>query len=138
MRKLSREQQKKKDELWSHLVAAQEEVEVAAEEYNKEKTRLWKTLAEKVAAYNAIAKEADSFRSDIASEIEGYIGEKEANDEKWDERPKAEPYRDWLREWEDAVNYLDEIELEDDEPEDVDFDIEGPITLENLPIEPNL
>jgi hypothetical protein len=97
MTKLSKDQQKKKDELFKKLEETKGALETA------------------LTSYNEVVGEVTEFRDEVVSEMDDYYSNKS---DKWQEGEKGEAYSSWKDQWESFE--IEEVEI--DLVDEADFD----------------
>lgn len=129
MKKLSKTESAKRDELVEELRTNAGKVEDAINVFNEKMKAEFQSVVSAIEAYNEAVKRADEFREDIENQQSEYIGERS---EKWADSDAGQAYESWHGEWETA---LDEAEC--DEPTDIEApSFEAADVLENLPESP--
>jgi uncharacterized coiled-coil DUF342 family protein len=114
MKRLSKDQIARRDDLLNQLRETAEQIERAVDEANGA-----------IQQYNTILVEVEIFRDDIISEMETYFDERS---EKWQETDAATNYQDWkgqfealetaeLEQLEFTASLINELEALPDEPE---------------------
>lgn len=73
MKKISKEQQKRLDELRAEYTAAREQVEQAKSEAEAEIAKIIENINEKIRDVNTVIANANELADQIASEIEDYV-----------------------------------------------------------------
>jgi uncharacterized protein YukE len=124
MRKFNKEHIADRDEVVQDLKEAKAAIELEYEEFKLAAEK----LNGKVRAYNEALAEADTFREEIVSEMDGYMSDKS---EKWADGDAGQEYSSWYNEWEN----LDLTEVEYLEMPDL-FDLSHAEEIEQLPEQP--
>lgn len=107
------------------LTDAREGVEKAIDEFNIAMGEAWIDVAEAKEKYDEELKAAESFREEMASDMQNFYDDRS---EKWQEGDAGSQYQQWMDVWGEE---LDELELEQPYTLDVpDFDE----TFESLPL----
>lgn len=112
MKKLTKKQQVRHEELSAKLTTAKEGLSAAILDFNEGVQKLHADMAPKVEAVNVAISEANTFAQEIHDEQESYYDAKSDN---WRDGDAGSAYSDWMGAWELE---LEEVELE----EPVDFD----------------
>ena len=108
MKKLSKEQLKRHEELSAALHGAHEELDGAIKLFNETVAEAFGKLATYVEEFNSKVIDANTFVEEIHTEQEAYEGDKS---DKWRESDAGSAYADWMSAWEISI---EEVEL--DEP----------------------
>jgi|SRR5215471_14508371 len=116
MKKLSKDDLKRRDELVQKLATAFAEVETVYDEVN---TLIIDKLSNAVGKYNDILGEVASFRDEIVGKMDEYVEERS---DKWRESDAGENYESWKADWENFST--EELEVPDglDAPEGIHSD----------------
>jgi len=126
MKKLSKQQCARHEELVAQLTKARDDLNTAIGAYNAEVARLHAELSPKVDAVNAVITEVNSFVEEVHDEQESYYDERS---EKWQEGDAGQAYSYWKDGWDLT---LDELELEEPSPfDEVEVDVDGFEQLED-------
>lgn len=126
MTKLTKSDEKTRDEHIAALRKAQEQLEDAASAYNNKIISAWLEFSEVLNHYNDAVSDADGFRNDIAESQQTYIDEKS---EAWQEGDRGSAYSDWKSHWEEEFE-----PLQVDGPVDIELDgLDHADKLEELP-----
>jgi coenzyme F420-reducing hydrogenase alpha subunit len=113
--KLSKDEQKKHQELAAKLREAFEELNAGIGTFNDTVNTAWQEhVAEKLTEYNTLAQEANEFTGEVHDRLENEFADKS---EKWQAGEKGEEASNWIVCWEQY--YCTDLSL--DEPEDVDL-----------------
>lgn len=105
--KLTKEEEKRLDDIYQRAEVAQGRLEDAKSELENEIQRLIDGFNEThLDPFNAIIEEARGFVEDIANERTGEYDEKS---ERWQEGERGQAAYDWCQTWEQASFELDEI-----------------------------
>jgi len=129
MKKLDKQDIKRRDDIISRLHAAQEELEAAVAKYNEELRIRWADVEIAKDALNAVLDDARAYVADMKSQIDDFISE---HDTKWAEGKKGQAYSTWSDEYEAA--FLADAEVE--QPDELlELDENYIETLEDLPTE---
>jgi hypothetical protein len=124
MKRLSKKQQERHEELLVQLTTARDDLNQAIIHFNEEVSKLHGDLAPKVTAVNEAITLVNAFVEEIHGDQECFYDERS---EKWQENDAGQAYADWMGEWEMSI---DELELEEPTPfDEVEIDVE---TFENL------
>lgn len=128
MTKLSKANIKERDALCVKLRAAHDALEAAVEAFNAALAAEWEKVEMARDAYNAEIQDANSWRSELAQEVQDYIDDKS---DKWQEGDKGQA----VSAFKDALGEdLPEVELE--QPEELRFDHEATAdVIEQMPEE---
>lgn len=125
--KLTKAENKQRDELVANLEVASAALSEAVETANEQIALVEEGVNIAIEAYNEALSAAREFAQDIASRLEEEIGEKT---EKWQEGENGQAAEELRNAWA-------ELDLEDIEPitieQVVDFDLSHRDDLENLP-----
>lgn len=126
MKRLSKHELKQRDEFADALEKARDKVCDAVDDYNHKIAELWTPVSEALEAYNSIAADAQSWREDIVSQMDDYLGERS---ERWLESDAAQAYQEWKDSWESlSIETFDVAQ-----PEGIDLpEIEGPEALRDM------
>jgi DNA repair exonuclease SbcCD ATPase subunit len=119
MKKISKDQIKRRDELQGKLQSLMADLETACEAYNEALREKWSAIDDALGAYNEAIGEVNEWQQEIASDIQSYMDDRS---EKWLESDKAQEYESWREEFEDEI---EEVKLE--QPEEL-----GTSDLEDL------
>ena len=119
MKKISKDQIKRRDELQGKLQSLMADLETACEAYNETLREKWSAIDDALGAYNEAIGEVNEWQQEIASDIQSYMDDRS---EKWLESDKASEYESWREEFEDEI---EEVKLE--QPEEL-----GTSDLEDL------
>lgn len=114
MKKLSKDEEKRRSELSEELKKIAAEVDEAVVAANNAIDK----VNDIIERYNNVVGEANGFREDIVNAIESYMDERS---EKWHESDRASSYEDWKQEWEDELSELSTYS-ELDSPSDLDHE----------------
>ena len=126
MKRLSKTQVARHEELSQKLATVRDELNDAIKAFNAEVTMLHARLLQpKVAEVNAAVSLANAFVEEIHGEQESYFDERS---DAWREGDAGSEYESWKNEWELS---LDEMELEDPVPFD-EVDMIDADEFENL------
>ena len=112
MKKISKDQIKRRDELQGKLQSLMADLETACEAYNEALREKWSAIDDALGAYNEAIGEVNEWQQEIASDIQSYMDDRS---EKWLESDKASEYESWREEFEDEI---EEVTLE--QPEELD------------------
>ena len=112
MKKISKDQIKRRDELQGKLQSLMADLETACEAYNETLREKWSAIDDALGAYNEAIGEVNEWQQEIASDIQSYMDDRS---EKWLESDKASEYESWREEFEDEI---EEVTLE--QPEELD------------------
>jgi DNA repair exonuclease SbcCD ATPase subunit len=112
MKKISKDQIKRRDELQGKLQSLMADLETACEAYNETLREKWSAIDDALGAYNEAIGEVNEWQKEIASDIQSYMDDRS---EKWLESDKASEYESWREEFEDEI---EEVTLE--QPEELD------------------
>ena len=112
MKKISKDQIKRRDELQGKLQSLMADLETACEAYNETLREKWSAIDDALGAYNEAIGEVNEWQQEIASDIQSYMDDRS---EKWLESDKAQEYESWREEFEDEI---EEVTLE--QPEELD------------------
>lgn len=112
MKRISKADEKRRDELVDKLTVCGNVLEAAIQTFNAAQTEAYKPVAVAVEQYNDLIREAEGFCSDIAGEIESYIDERS---DVWREGDKGSAYSEWLSAWQDPP-----AEIDIEEPQEID------------------
>lgn len=128
MKKLSKQDEARREELGSRIGAAHSALMEKIEEANADIA----AANEALEALNEALNEARGFAEDMASEIDSYMDDRSDG---WREGDRGQAYEEWKSEWENfQPEDLDEFpELEDPS----DKIAEATEALDGLPSEPN-
>jgi len=119
MKKISKDQIKRRDELQGKLQSLMADLETACEAYNEALREKWSAIDDALGEYNEAIGEVNEWQQEIASDIQSYMDDRS---EKWLESDKAQEYESWREEFEDEI---EEVKLE--QPEEL-----GTSDLEDL------
>jgi uncharacterized protein YukE len=126
MKRLSKTQQARHEEISQKLATTRDELNEAIQAFNAEVTALHARLLQpKVAEVNVAVSLANAFVEEIHGEQESYFDERS---DTWREGDAGSEYENWKNEWELS---LDELELEDPAPFD-EVDMTDADEFENL------
>ena len=126
--KLSKVDQKRRDDCVAQLNELASELQAAIGTYNDALEELKNPVEAALAAYNDALAEAQGFVEDIASTAQGEFGDKS---EKWQEGEKAEEANEWIGAWNEIdLEAIDLVYAEEIETPDLDHASE----LEALPV----
>lgn len=113
MNKIDKATQKQFDKLHSELFDA-------AKEYSDTITKLNETIQEEIGkcdvlreTYNEKLDNLKSFVTDLISEQESYIDEKESNSDKWADSDKGQNYHAWKDSWQELESELENFEADE-------------------------
>lgn len=109
MNKLSKEQQKKIDDLRARWTAARDLLDTEQADVNEKISQFEASLNEKIVDLNAIIEEANGLREEIESDAQSYHDEKS---EKWQEGERGSAYSDWISSWQNEVEEIEEVSIE--------------------------
>lgn len=109
MNKLSKEQQKKIDDLRARWTAARDLLDTEQADVNEKITQFETSLNEKIADLNAIIEEANGLRDEIQADAQSYYDEKS---EKWQEGERGSAHSDWVSSWQEEIEEIEEISIE--------------------------
>jgi hypothetical protein len=112
MKKINKDQIKRRDELQGKLQSLMADLETACEAYNEALREKWGAIDDALGAYNEAIGEVNEWQQEIASDIQSYMDDRS---EKWLESDKAQEYESWREEFEDEI---EEVTLE--QPEELD------------------
>jgi len=112
MKKLSKEQLKRHEDLSAELHGAHEELDGAIKLFNETVSEAFGKLATYVDDFNSKVADANAFVEEIHAEQESYEGDKT---DTWREGDAGSAYADWMSAWEVSI---EEVEL--DEPPELD------------------
>ena len=112
MKKINKDQIKRRDELQGKLQSLMADLETACEAYNEALREKWSAIDDALGAYNEAIGEVNEWQQEIASDIQSYMDDRS---EKWLESDKAYEYESWREEFEDEI---EEVTLE--QPEELD------------------
>jgi hypothetical protein len=113
MKKLDKQQLKRKAELLEAAFAAREATSLAVGGFNEAMAEAWKHVEESLAALNTAVVDLNAFREEVVQGMEDFAGERS---EKWQESEAGQAYESWKDEWDGCR--VEEVELE--RPADVD------------------
>ncbi len=111
MNKLNKGMLTDRDNLCERLRMACGGLEQAVSTSNEVMAEEWEAVEAAVNAYNEIVEEANEWKGEIASEMQGYIDDRS---EKWQEGERGQAYMARQQEYQD--NDLEAIELDQPEP----------------------
>jgi len=132
MKRISKDDAKRKDELGTQIARHENELQDAINKFNEAKREAWGPVQVAIEAYNDVIREVEGFCGDVWNEIDNYINERS---EKWQESDAASAFGEWRDSWQEISG--GEIELE--EPEDVEIpESETADAFSNLENEVNL
>lgn len=117
MKRISKDDSKRKAEIVERLTVAENKFETAIQAFNGIVNGAWVDLEAAQTEYSETVQEANSFREDIASEIESYIDERS---DKWREGDAAGSYETWRDQWQEE---FEEISL--DAPDEIAMELEA-------------
>lgn len=110
MKKISKADAAKLEEIVADLNSKKTEIETAVEEANSKIG----AANEAIASYNESVAEAEALRDEVVAAIEEYTSERS---EKWQEGDAAASYQEWSGEWENVdfseLDPIEEIEAPD-------------------------
>lgn len=130
MKKLARSRQNEMSRIQERLREAAAGLEEAVGTANEAISQAHRSLVEAADAYNEAVEEAEAFRDDVVSEMEGYADERS---EKWRDSDRGQAYESWMNQWRELG--FDKAEF--DEPADFWVPTFGiPDELEQLPLDP--
>ncbi len=130
MKKLSKDDIKRRDELIGRMQALRSELEDDHRVMVEEVTASVAKFNEKLAKYGEVVTEAASWRDDLVGEIDSYISDKSEN---WQNGDKGQAFTSWK----DAIENLGLEDVDDFETPDFDdLDLDHVETLEQMPLEP--
>lgn len=92
MTKMSKDQIKERDGIAELLREKREALDAAIEAYNASAESLWGDIEEALGAYNETISDANSWREEVASDIQSYIDDKS---EKWQEGERGQAFAEW-------------------------------------------
>jgi len=102
---------KDRNALVTRLHDSKGDLDAVIEVYNAKLAELFALVQEALEVYNATIWDAQSFRTDLVSELEGYRDERS---DKWQESDRGQAFEDWIQEWENLD--LDEVTIDEPEP----------------------
>ena len=108
MRRLTKTDEARRDELVKDLNEAFAELEKVAGEANAAIDAANGKVQAAVASYNAVVAEVETFRDDLVSQMEDYIGDRS---ESWEETEGGREYTEWKDQWESLDT--DNLEIEE-------------------------
>jgi hypothetical protein len=117
MKKLSKDQIRRKDELIKAIAEAKAKVEDAISIYNADKATAFEKVEYEIDKYNSVIESIIDLQNEVAEEMQDYMSERSDN---WHESDAGQEYADWNNEWENISLEA----LEDSYPEDFEMDIE--------------
>jgi chromosome segregation ATPase len=126
MKKISKGDVSKLEEIVADLTSKKTDVETAIEKANEAIVEANAAIEE----YNGHLEEAEALRDSVVGAIEEYVGDKS---EKWQEGDAAASYEDWKGEWE-GIDFSEVDPIEELTAPDMDHSSE----LEGLPQEVSL
>lgn len=126
MKRITKDDSKRKLELVKRLTITEAKLAAAIEVFNGVVTDAWIAVETAQSDYNDVVQESNGFMSDIASEIDGYIDERS---DKWREGEAAASYEEWKSGWETE---LDEAALDEPEMISTEFDVYAADVLPDL------
>lgn len=129
MKKLSKEQIQRKDEIAMKLSNIGEGIQDATQSFNIRMTAFFETLEELKGRYNEVVEEGNAFLEEIHNSQNEYIDDRS---DSWRDGDAGQVYSDWAGEW--SIT-LDEIELECPEPLD-EPTLDALEVVRNLPEHP--
>lgn len=129
MKRLSKIQLKRHEELSGKLSSAKEDLDDAITSFNEKVELLHNDLLQsKVDAFNEAIRQANEFTEEIHSEQEDYESERSDN---WRDGDAGSAYQDWMSQWEMELEELelepptpfDEVEIETDNFANLDTEV---------------
>jgi chromosome segregation ATPase len=109
MLKLSKDQQKKIEDLRTRWTAAREQLDSEQDDANEKIGAIEAAVNEKIADLNALVEEANSLREEIEADAQNYYDEKS---EKWQEGERGSAYNDWISSWQDEVEEIETVSID--------------------------
>jgi len=106
MKKISKDQINRRDELQGKLQSLMTDLETACEAYNEALREKWGAIDDALGAYNEAIGEVNEWQQEVAADIQSYVDDRS---EKWQESDKAQEYDSWREEFEEE---FDEVTLE--------------------------
>ena len=128
MKKLDKVILAQRDEIAGRLRDRFTDLESAVEEFNTQMDEAWAKLETAIGSYNEVVGDANSWKTDVAGQIQEYI---DGKSEKWQEGEAAQRYEAWKSPFDEQI---DAVELE--KPDNLESDVEDAAeALEQLPEE---
>jgi len=118
--RLTKAQEAKRDDLVKRLNEAKADVQAT---YEQMASFISDDLNGKIAQYNEIVGEVESFRDELVSDMEYYFDDKS---EKWQEGDSGSEYQEWKNSWEGLdVTEVDTVTVPDELTMDHAEELEG-------------
>jgi uncharacterized coiled-coil DUF342 family protein len=127
MKKLSKEQEKRRDELVNKVEEKTTELNEKIDELNEKIDEFNAELSDAYNELNEAIDELNSFREEVQSDMQNYYDERS---DKWREGEAGEQYQEWINVWENIsidqldvpeVNELDQVDTDDFRQEVIDL-----------------
>lgn len=109
MNKLSKDQQKKLEDIRQRWTTARDALDVAQADANEKIAQVQSDLSDKIADLNALVEEANGIREEIEADAQSYYDEKS---EKWQEGDRGSAYSEWISAWQNEVEEIEEVALD--------------------------
>lgn len=127
MKKLSKDQKKRKEQLSKQLSEDHGVLQAAVERFNKVVEEQWAAVEDAQNQFNETLQAAKDFTEEIADAVDSYINEKS---DKWQESEAAQNAMEWRDEWSGFEADVEESAL--DKPETYEVVDDPGDTLDGL------
>ncbi len=130
MRRLSKEQRKRKDDLVKAMAAQEDAYSTALCVYNERVAEAFAEVERERGEYDGAQANIRDFMQELAADMEAYQDEKS---DAWREGEAGERYEEWRQRWEDEIGEPEELEAPPslDEPSETVSSV-----FDDLPDEP--